>query len=156
MKFWIMAIFFLSGRLQSLCEEIEKEIDCLALSLTGDTYKLFETVLRLNDKKIRVINFKVLGGMMKKKLNDVEYAALIRHIRGESFEDIGQALSMSKSGAARRLQSAIAKCAAVVGALIFTEERLISEYCDIPLIFKTVQRFKNRGKAALMRMVHGT
>ena len=143
MKFWITAIFYLANRLEELADRVSEEIDALSVSLTMETYKLFETVLALEDKKRRLCNFKVLGGLMKEKLSTGEQEVLLRHIRGESFEEIGTALGISKSTAARKFKSAVDTCIAYSESLTYTERRYIDEYKDIPLIWRTVKRMEN-------------
>lgn len=147
MKHWILAVFNLASRLGKLCDRVDQEIDAVSCSLTTDTYTLCEAILALSDKKVRLINFKVMGQLMKEKLSDTEFEIVSCRARGATFEEIGNACGLSKSTAARRFQSAVEKCARAAGQLTFTEKKFTDEYKDIPLIYKTVKKFEMKERA---------
>ncbi|MCL2061243.1 MAG: hypothetical protein FWH03_01270 [Firmicutes bacterium] len=140
MKQWVFCIFCLMSKLGTLCARIEEQVDEASRNLTTDTLTLFNNVLRLNDAKRRIVNFLVLGRMMKSRLEKEEAVILQRRAKMESFDEIAKSLGLSRSGAARKCDAAVQKCIDAALSLTFTEERFIAEYKDIPLIYDTVRR----------------
>jgi len=141
MKEWILSVFFLQNKLKDLAAQIDSEIKIYSLSLTMDTNKLFDKVMQLQDKRRRVVNFKVLYDIMKDNLSASEKTILADSAKGNSFNEIGQKLNVSKSTAARYFKQAIDKCTNVAHSLNFTLERFKKEYGDILLIHKTASKF---------------
>jgi len=76
MKFWVMAIFAVYGKLRRMVELLDEQIDGLSVQIVGDTYQLFDRVIALNDKKRCLVNLKVLGDMLKKLLDKDEFELL--------------------------------------------------------------------------------
>ena len=142
MKAWVLANFYLARKMDKLAERIDEEIDRSSLLLKIDTATLFEVIFNLNDKKRRVVNFKVLHSMLLKQLYLQEMGIISRYIKGQTLEEIGKEYEISKSTVSRRLKQAIDKCIKIFESLQFTEERLEKEYAEIPLIYKAVRKFK--------------
>jgi len=140
MKFWVMAIFAVYGKLRRMVELLDEQIDGLSVQIVGDTYQLFDRVIALNDKKRCLVNLKVLGDMLKKLLDKDEFEIVVKHAKGKTFEEIALMVSLSKSSVNRKFLKAIEKCTKHLEALTYNEERLLEEYKDLPGVFKVVKK----------------
>lgn len=142
MDFWIMSIFMVAPKLTGLCGVIDKRVESLALNMNRDAMTLFNEIIDLSDKKVKVINLKVMRERMWEKLDFVEREVYLLFLKRYSFEQIGLELEMSKSRVARILNKASAKCARALLSLGFSEEKLEKEYGDIALLKRYVIKFK--------------
>jgi len=147
MKHWITTIFFLAGKLGKLVDGLTKEMENYAISLTMETFRVLDTLMKLEDKKRRLCNFKVLAVFFKSKLDNEQIEIVRRRIiKGETFEEVASVLEISKSTAGRKYSEAINKSIAASLSLTYDEDRLLEDYKDIPLIMKTYNKFvKNAG-----------
>jgi len=143
MKAWIRTIFLLKSKIGQLVELIAEEMDALSVDIAANTLTVFTKMLALEDKKRRVVNFKVFSTLLKGQLEKQEYSLIKLHIvDGKSFEEIAPLFESSKSALSRKFNKAINKCEDFLIKLTFNEERLVSEYKDIALIYRTVQKIK--------------
>ena len=143
MKAWIKAIFFLNSKLGNLLDSIQDEMDVLSKNLILETFTLCDKMLKLEDKKRRICNLKVLHSLFKSKLSNIEYNLIKKHLlQGKTFEEISATLTKSKSQLSRDYCKALDKCEEVSIAMTFSEERLEREYKDIILVYKTVKKFR--------------
>jgi DNA-binding NarL/FixJ family response regulator len=130
------------GKLNALCERIESGIEACSRDLRTETIKLFDSLISLNDKKVRVINFKVLGKLIKDKLSADEKKMLKMAAAGKTIEETAAFFNLNKSTVYRKIKASVKKAAGVLNGLSFNAERLEREYKDIPLIYRAMQKFK--------------
>jgi len=147
MKFWIKTVFYLAGKLGRLVDTIDKEMAELSLCMVSDTFTIFDSMLKLEDKKRRLCNFKVIRDLMRAGLELQEKEIVRRHvIRGQTFGEIASDMDISKSKVNRIFLEAVKKCEAVAISLTYTEERFEKEYADIPLVFGTYKKAARKGR----------
>jgi len=147
MKVWIKAIFLLASKLGQLAAAIAEEMDTLSTDITPETFGAFDRMLTLEDRKRRVCNFKVFRDLLRAKLTRDEYELIKRHmLKGETFEEIAASGAYSKSALARKFNQAIDTCIELMQSLTYGEARLLKDYKDIPLIYKTVQMLQKARK----------
>ncbi|MCL2847571.1 MAG: hypothetical protein FWE13_02315 [Firmicutes bacterium] len=146
MKHWISTIFYLNNKLNKLLDALSQELESYAVNLTIDTFRVFDLIMKIEDKKRRICNFKVLGDLIKSKLNISQKEIVNRYIvKGDSFEQIAYGSGVSKSTTNRRFKEAINIAIATAISLGYNEDKLTKEYCDIMLITKIFRNFMENG-----------
>lgn len=60
MKNWIRVIVALNSRLDALTEKIDEEVSLMSTSLYEPTMDLINDIIALNDKKVKLINLRIL------------------------------------------------------------------------------------------------
>jgi len=140
---WIKAIFALAPKMGALADAISEEMDALSMDLVTNTYRVFEKMMMLENKKRRVVNFKVFRDLLKGQLTKDEYAFVRMHIvKGKTFVEIAEVSDYSKSGASRKFKEIMHKCEEYMQKLTYSVDRLIEEYKDIELVSRTMGLLK--------------
>ena len=148
MKNWIRVIFALNNRLDALTYSIDRQVENMSELLTVPTMELFDSIIELNDKKVRIINMRVLHDKMKEALSSREYYVIARSSHGASFSEIGESLGLSKGHVYRLYQRTIQKLTRVLSSYGYTEEKFLEDYKDIPLIARMYKKYARVVEAA--------
>jgi len=147
MKVWIKAIFLLASKMGALAEAIAQEMDNLSVDYITNTIVACEQMMLLEDKKRRVVNFKVFNNLLKAQLTKDEYKLVKLHvIEAKTFEEIAIELESSKSALSRKFNCIIKTCEEFLTKLTYTQDRLLKEYKDIALVYKMVQKLERQGR----------
>ena len=148
MMTWILTILHLEDRLEAAAARLDDRIAAVALNPFGDTMRQCERLMRLNDRKRRLVNMQVLSHRLRCCMK-AEEAALLRLLHaGVSYGDLAQALGVSKATAYRRVKCAAAKCVRELEKLGFTPERLRREYADVNAVKTVYDAFCARAAGA--------
>lgn len=148
MKNWIRVIFALNHKLDALTYSIDGQVDSIA-SLTGvPAMDLFDSIIKLNDKKVRLINLRVLHDKMKEVLSDREYYIMSRASRGASFNEIAECLGLSKGHVYRMYVKVIQKLTKLLGTYGYTVDKFACDYNDIALINRTYKKLARLSEAS--------
>lgn len=140
MKNWIRVIFALNNKFDALTYSIDKQVEGMAALLTVPTVDLFDAIIKLNDKKVRIINLRVLHDKMKESLSAKELYVVDGYARGVSLSEMGERLSLGKGGAYRQLLRTIKKLTKILAYYGYTKERLDEEYKDVALVTRTYKK----------------
>jgi len=139
MKVWIKAIFLLGNKLGQLADAVQEELEKLSIDLTVETFRAFERMMALENKKRRLCNFKVLKDLLKAQLTaDEKQVFKLRLEKSKSFDETADILQLHKSSVVRRFNKGMDKCLDFLNRLTYTEERFKSEYGDVEVICKSV------------------
>ena len=141
MKNWIKVIFALNHKLDALTYSIDGQVDNLSSLTAVPAMELFEGIIKLNDKKVRIINLRVLHDKMKEALTDREHYIIARSARGVSFDAIAESLKLSKGHVYRLYLKSVQKLSKVLASYGYTEEKFKDEYKDIALVARTYKKF---------------
>ncbi len=148
MKNWIKVIFALNNRLDALTYSIDEQVDSLSSVLTVPTMKLFDRIIKLNDKKVKIINLRVLHDKMKENLNAKEYCVVSRSSRGVSFADIAKELNVSKGSAYRIYERVINRLTRLLAYYGYDENKFAEDYKDVALVARTHKRLSKTAQAS--------
>ena len=148
MKNWIRVIFALNNRLDALTYSIDGQVDSISSLTTVPAMELFDSIIKLNDKKVRIINLRVLHDKMKETLTSREYYIIARSSHGASFSEIAESLGLSKGHVYRLYQRTIQKLIRVLSAYGYTEEKFFDDYKDVTLIARTYKKLARLKEAA--------
>ncbi|MCH5164325.1 MAG: hypothetical protein J1F36_04840 [Clostridiales bacterium] len=148
MKNWIKVIFALNNRLDALTYSIDREVEGMSALLTVPTMELFDSIIKLNDKKVRIINLRVLHDKMKETLSPREYYIIARSSHGASFSEIAEGLGLSKGHVYRLYQRTIQKLTRVLSSYGYTEGKFFDDYNDIVLIARMYKKLARTIEAA--------
>lgn len=140
MKNWIKVIFALNNKLDALTYSIDSQVDSLSKVTGGNTMELFDNIIRLNDKKVRLINMRVLHDKMREALSERELFIISQSAKGKPLVDIAAELDISKSHAYRLFNKTITKLCKVLASYGYDREKLESDYGDVVLITKTYKK----------------
>ena len=144
MKYWILTILFLGGKLERAADRLDEQMATVALDPFGDTVRQCEKLSVLCDVKRRLVNLHVLSHRLRCDLTDDDVALLRRCMRGESYGEIAAAMKISKATAYRHVKRVIDRCTDVLLALGFDADRMERDYADIRLVAKTRAAFAVR------------
>ncbi|MBR2967478.1 MAG: hypothetical protein IKC35_01710 [Clostridia bacterium] len=134
MKNWIRVIFALNNKFDAFSNSIDKQVDSLSSLLTVPTMKLIDSIIKLNDKKVKIINLRVLHDKMKESLTKKEYYIVMRSASGGSFAEIADIVGMSKGSTYRWYQRIMARLCKLLAYYGYDEQRFESDYKDIALV----------------------
>lgn len=140
MKNWIRVIFALNPKLDALTYSIDGQVDSLSSLTTVPTMELFDSIIKLNDRKVRIINLRVLHDKMKAALTQKEYYIITRSALGASFSEIGEELGLSKGYVYRTYLRIIRKLSKLLYSYGYNEEKFSCEYDDVALIKRTYKK----------------
>lgn len=147
MMAWILTILYLDGRLEAAAARLDDRIAAVALNPFGDTMRQCARLVRLNDRKRRLVNMQVLSHRLSCCLK--EEAALMRLcLAGVSYGDLARVLGVSKATAYRRVKCAAARCVRELEKLGFGPERLARDYGDLNAVRTVYEAFSARAAAA--------
>jgi len=146
MKNWILMIMSVNSSLERLTENIDKKVESVALTFAGDTISKVETIIKLNDKKISLINLRVMYEKFCEKLSDEEIKMLKDFAFGKSVRQLAQEKGNAISTTYRKLSKAFKKAESVLVAIGFDENRFLS-YLQFPYIKAKIKAIKRRTKS---------
>ncbi len=148
MKNWIRVIFALNNKLDALAYSIEGQVDSLSSLTTVPTMELFDDIIKLNDKKVRIINLRVLHDKMKEALSPREHTIIMRSSLGTSFCEIAESIGLSKGHVYRIYLKTIQKLSRILNSYGYTVDKFKSDYQDVALIDRAYKSFSRRDKAS--------
>ena len=134
MKQWILLLTRIAPRLEKEVGVIEKRIEKVALSLYGETINQYSEILTLTEQKSRLINVKVLCGIIRDMLSEEERKLLFLLAKGESYAEIGKKTDVSTSCAFKRISKICERVGKVFTRAGWGEERLCREFSSLPII----------------------
>lgn len=140
MKNWIKVIFALNNKLDAMTYSIDGQVESLSKVTGGNTMELFDSIIKLNDKKVRLINMRVLHDKMKDALSEKEYRVITLAAKGLSFGDIAAECNIGKGHVYRIYNRLIGKLTKVLGLYGYDAEKFNSDYGDVMLISKTYKK----------------
>ncbi len=148
MKNWIRVIFALNNKLDALTYSIEGQVDSLSSLTTVPTMELFDDIIKLNDKKVRIINLRVLHDKMKEALTSREHAIIMRSSLGTSFGEIAESIGLSKGHVYRIYLKTIQKLSKILNSYGYTVDKFKSDYKDVAIIDRAYKSFARCGEAS--------
>ena len=148
MKNWIRVIVALNSRLDALTEKIDEEVSLMSTSLYEPTMDLINDIIALNDKKVKLINLRILHDTIKDALLPNEYILLKKVSTGHSFAELAERTGINKGNAYRLFCKCADKAAAALGSLGFTSEKLGKEYNDVPIVRRLYLRLNKEVNSA--------
>ena len=148
MKNWIRVIFTLNNKFDAFSISIDKQVDSLSSLLTVPTMKLIDSIIKLNDKKVKIINLRVLHDKMKQSLTNKEYYIVMRSATGSSFAEIADVIGMSKGSTYRWYQRIIARLSKLLAYYGYDEKKFDSDYNDIELVARTYKKISKLSNAS--------
>ena len=134
MKQWILLLTRIAPRLEKEVGAIEKRIERIALSLYGETTNQYSEILMLTDEKSRLINIKVLYGILRDALSTEERNQLVMLAKGESYAEIGKKMAVSTSCAYKRIAKTVERIGKIFDRAGWSEERLCREFSALPFV----------------------
>ncbi len=141
MKNWIKVIFALNSKLDALTYSIDSQVDGLSKVTQGNTLELFNRIIRLNDKKVRLINLRVLYDKMKESLGEKEMLIISETAKGTPLCEIADMLGMSKSHVYRLYDKTMYRLSRLLISHGYDAEKFASDYGDDMLVTKTYKKF---------------
>lgn len=141
MKNWIKVIFALNSKLDALTYSIDGQVESLSSLITVPTMELFEDIIKLNDKKVRIINLRVLHDKMKEALTSREHFIIMQSSFGASFGEIADSLALSKGHVYRIYLKTVQKLSKILNSYGYNAEKFMSDYKDVALIDRTYKQF---------------
>lgn len=147
MKNWIRVIFAINGKLDALTYSIDGQVENLSALTTVPTMELFDDIIKLNDKKVRLINLRVLHDKMEEALTSRERYIIVRSSMGYSFGEIADALGLSKGNVYRTYLKTQKKLCKILSSYGYTKEKFERDYEDIALINRTYLHFARAKEA---------
>ena len=148
MKNWIRVIVALNSRLDALTEKIDEEVSLMSTSLYEQTMDLINDIIALNDKKVKLINLRILHYTIKDDLLTNEYILLKEVSKVHSFAELAERTGINKGNAYRLFCKYADKAAAAVESLGFTAEKLGKEYNDVPIVRRLYLRLNKEVNSA--------
>lgn len=140
MKNWIRVIFALNPKLDALTYSIDGQVDSLSSLTSVPTMELFDNIIRLNDKKVKIINLRVLHDKMKEAISEREHYIILHSARGASFGEIADKLSLDKGYVYRVYRKAVQKLTKLLISYGYDKQKFIDDYSDITLINRTYKK----------------
>jgi len=147
MRDWILMIIAVNPSLERMSQIIDQKVEDLALSPIGDTLNKVETIIRLNEKKILLINLRVVNEKIRKKLDGEEYALIKEFAFGKTVRAVSENIGASSSTTYRKLNKAFKKAENVLISLGYDKEKM-EGYLNFPYIKAKVLAIKKRNKKA--------
>ena len=132
MKTYVLAIFRLSDRLEKSIDAMDKKIEKIAYNPFGDTIKQYDKILEITDKRMRLINLRVMYELMLRKLDGEETMLIARHALGLSAGEIAESMNMNGSTVYKRLSRALVRAEKILKEAGFDERRMERDYADVP------------------------
>lgn len=148
MMAWILTILYLDGRLEAAAARLDDRIAAVALNPFGDTMRQCARLMRLNDRKRRLVNMQVLSHRLSCCLKEEEAALMRLCLAGVSYGDLARVLGVSKATAYRRVKCAAARCVRELEKLGFGPERLTRDYGDLNAVKTVYNAFSAQAAAA--------
>ncbi len=134
MKRWILLLNRIAPRLNKEVGAIEKRIERIALSLYGETIAQYGEILSLTDQKSKLINAKVLYGILRDMLSDEERNILTLLSKGKTYAEVGKSVAVSPSCVYKRVVKITERISKVFNRAGWGEERLNREFSSLSLI----------------------
>ncbi len=147
MREWILMVLTVNSSLERMTELIDEKVEELALSPGGDTLSKVETIIRLNDKKISLINLRVMHEKVLKRLDKEEFRLLKGFAFGKPVRALAEESGRSVSATYRRLNRALKKAEGVVIAMGYGESRF-KYYLQFPYIKAKIAAIRRRSREA--------
>ena len=145
MKTYVLAIFRLSDRLEKSIDAMDKKIEKIAYNPFGDTIKQYDKILEITDKRMRLINLRVMYELMLRKLDGEETMLIARHALGLSAGEIAE--SMNGSTVYKRLSRALVRAEKILKEAGFDERRMERDYADVAQLAAAKRLFDRRSAA---------
>ncbi len=140
MKNWIKVIFALNSKLDALTDSIDSQVDGLSKVTSGDTLELFNRIISLSDKKIRLINMRVLHDKMADLLNERERFIISQSAKGKSLAEVAEELDLSRSRVYKIYDKATARLIRLLASHGYNEQKFADDYGDVTLVIKTYKK----------------
>lgn len=148
MKNWIRVIFALNSKLDALTYSIDGQVDGLSSLTNVPAMELFDSIIRLNDKKVRLINLRVLHDKMKESLTARESYIIERSSRGISFAEIAEELNLTRGYVYRQYMRIMQKLSKLLATYGYNADKFERDYNDILLISRTYKKFAKLDRAS--------
>lgn len=148
MKNWIKVIFALNSKLDAMTYSIDGQVDSLSSLFNVPTMELYDNIIKLNDKKVRIINLRVLHDKMKEALSEREYYIMTCIARGATFEEIAGRIGLTKGGTYRIYRQIIIKLSKILVAHGYTIDKFAADYGDIALVSRTYKKLAGLKEAS--------
>lgn len=111
----ITKLIKLQPRLEVYADMTDRALERTALDHKRETAELAAELERLVELKIQLVNLAVICREVDNALDDGERDIINAAIRGATFAEMGDALGISRSAAARRADKVKEKCARLLG-----------------------------------------
>ena len=144
MKTYVLAIFRLSDRLEKSIDAMDKKIEKIAYNPFGDTIKQYDKILEITDKRMRLINLRVMYELMLRKLDGEETMLIARHALGLSAGEIAESMNMNGSTVYKRLSRALVRAEKILKEAGFDERRMERDYADVAQLAAAKRLFDRR------------
>ena len=147
MRIWILAVFRLASGLSKAIEEHDKKIERISLNPFGVTLKQYEKVIELSDRKIRLVNMKIMYDLLREKLEQHEVYLISKYARGISVAEIALCLEMKTGTVYKRLNRAVEAAEKILSESGYDEARMEREYSGFPAVKSALMSLKAKARA---------
>ena len=148
MNAWVLTVLYIGDKLARAEEITDAKINAVALNPFGETSSQCRKLMKLTDRKRRLVNMQVLSHRLRCCLDEEEKELMRMCLEGLSYGDISEVLGLSKATAYRRTKKAADKCEAALEKLGFCRERLENDYADVRAVKSVYDTFVMRAPAA--------
>ena len=145
LKTWIKTIFMVYRHLPRIIDSIDKVFSARALNggiMSGnavsynDVYNLTDNLIRLSQKKVALINLKVLANLIVKKLDkNLAKMLILRFVDGFTAPKLAEHFNISERTVFRRINEALSMASMKAEELGYNKEKLENEFKDEKWLF---------------------
>lgn len=145
LKTWIKTIFMVYRHLPRIIDSIDKVFSARALNggiMSGnavsynDVYNLTDNLIKLSQKKVALINLKVLAKLIVRNLDrDLVKMLILRFVDGFTAPKLAEHFNISERTVFRRINEALSMASMKAEELGYNKEKLENEFKDEKWLF---------------------
>lgn len=145
LKTWIKTIFMVYRHLPRIIDSIDKVFSARALNggiMSGnavsynDVYNLTDNLIKLSQKKVALINLKVLAKLIVRNLDrDLAKMLILRFVDGFTAPKLAEHFNISERTVFRRINEALSMASMKAEELGYNKEKLENEFKDEKWLF---------------------
>lgn len=145
LKTWIKTIFMVYRHLPRIIDSIDKVFSARALNggiMSGnavsynDVYNLTDNLIKLSQKKVALINLKVLAKLIVRNLDrDLAKMLILRFVDGFTAPKLAENFNISERTVFRRINEALSMASMKAEELGYNKEKLENEFKDEKWLF---------------------
>ena len=153
LKTWIKTIFMVYRHLPRIIDSIDKVFSARALNggiMSGnavsynDVYNLTDNLIKLSQKKVALINLKVLAKLIVRNLDrDLAKMLILRFVDGFTAPRLAEHFNISERTVFRRINEALSMASMKAEELGYNKEKLENEFKDEKWLFDLGEEAEN-------------
>lgn len=153
LKTWIKTIFMVYRHLPRIIDSIDKVFSARALNggiMSGnavsynDVYNLTDNLIKLSQKKVALINLKVLAKLIVRNLDrDLAKMLILRFVDGFTAPKLAEHFNISERTVFRRINEALSMASMKAEELGYNKEKLENEFKDEKWLFDLGEEAEN-------------